>query len=271
MNVIRLVWLFCIVPALCFAQNDGIAAMVLVEGGAFQMGIGYGGEEDEKPVHRVTLRSFYLGVYEVTQKEWIAIMGTNPSTFKGDALPVETVSWYEAVEFCNILSRKEGYTPAYRGSGASIICDFNADGYRLPTEAEWEYAAKGGAGADDPPFEYAGGNDVDAVGWHDGNSGGTPQPVGTRLPNSLGLYDMSGNVWEWCWDRYGPYSGASQTDPQGPAGPASPQALQAEALRTDRGGSWNHGAQFLRSANRDAYIPSYRYWLLGFRLCRSSL
>ncbi|GHV77292.1 hypothetical protein AGMMS49942_21130 [Spirochaetia bacterium] len=239
--------------------------MVPVEGGTFQMGGGLGGEEDERPVHRVTLRSFSIGAYEVTQKEWIAIMGNNPSYFKGDALPVENVTWYEAVEFCNVLSRKEGLTPAYHGSGAAIICDFNANGYRLPTEAEWEYAAKGGAaGADDLPFEYAGGNDADAVGWYDGNSGGMSRTVGTRLPNSLGLYDMSGNVWEWCWDRYGRYPEGDQTDPKGPAGPASPRDL-----RTDRGGSWNHSVQFLRSANRDAYTPSYRYWLLGFRVCRS--
>ncbi|GHV73968.1 hypothetical protein AGMMS49940_12700 [Spirochaetia bacterium] len=243
--------------------------MVLVKGGTFLMGSDYGGEEDEMPVHRVTLRSFYLGACEVTQKEWIAVMGNNPSTFKGDALPVETVSWYEAVEFCNRLSLKEGLTPAYHGTGAGIICDFNANGYRLPTEAEWEYAAKGGVGAEEFPFEYAGGNDVDEVGWYEDNSGGTPQAVGTKAPNGLGLYDMSGNVWEWCWDRYERYPAGDQTDPRGPAGPASPQGRRTEALRTDRGGSWNHGAQFLRSANRDAYIPSYRYWLLGFRLCRS--
>jgi formylglycine-generating enzyme required for sulfatase activity len=267
MKMMHFLWLFCLFPALCFAQNEGIATMVLVEGGTFQMGGDYGGEEDEKPLHTVTLRSFYLGAYEVTQREWIAIMGNNPSTFKGDALPVETVSWYEAVSYCNTLSRKEGLTPAYHGSGAAIICDFNANGYRLPTEAEWEYAAKGGGvGAEAPPFEYAGGNDVDAVGWYEGNSGGAPHAVGTKAPNSLGLYDMSGNVWEWCWDRYGSYSDAYQTDPRGPAGPAFPQDL-----RTDRGGSWNHGAPFLRSANRDAYIPSYRYWLMGFRVCRSSL
>jgi formylglycine-generating enzyme required for sulfatase activity len=216
------------------------------------------------PVHRVTLRSFYLGVCEVTQREWIAVMGNNPSTFKGDALPVETVSWYEAAAFCNRLSLKEGLTPAYRRTGVGIVCDFNANGYRLPTEAEWEYAAKGGAEAGEVPFEYAGGNDVDMVGWYENNSGGTSRAVGTMAPNILGLYDMSGNVWEWCWDRYGRYPSEDQTDPKGPAG-------SRMDLRTDRGGSWNHGAQFLRTANRDAYISSYRYWLLGFRLCRSGL
>jgi formylglycine-generating enzyme required for sulfatase activity len=245
------------------------------------MGSGYGGEEDEMPEHRVTLRSFYMGIHEVTQKEWIAVMGNNPSTFKGDALPVETVSWYEAVEYCNTLSLKEGYTPVYRGSGAAMFCDFNANGYRLPTEAEWEYAAKGGsadaaanAGANARPFDYAGGNDIDEVSWYEGNSGGTSHAVGTKRPNSLGLYDMSGNVWEWCWDRYGPYASGDQTDPKGPAGSTEAlrtEALRTEALRTDRGGSWNHGAQFLRSSNRDAYTPIYRYWLLGFRVCRSSL
>jgi formylglycine-generating enzyme required for sulfatase activity len=233
------------------------ANMVLVEGGTFQMG-STNGESNEKPVYTVTVKSFYMGKYEVTQKEWTEVMGNNPSNFKGDTLPVEKVSWYEAVEYCNRLSLKEGLTPAYRGSGDSIVCDFNATGYRLPTEAEWEYAAKGG-NKSFLSYEYAGGNGVDRVAWYSGNSGSRTHPVGTKEPNDLGLYDMSGNVWEWCWDWYGSYSSGSQTDPRG---------ASSGTYRVLRGGSWHTDAARVRSAYRGRNAPSDRYYDLGFRLVR---
>jgi formylglycine-generating enzyme required for sulfatase activity len=233
------------------------ANMVRVEGGSFQMGSN-NGDSDEKPVHTVTVKSFYMGKTEVTQKEWVEIMGTNPSRFKGDTLPVESVSWFEAVEYCNRRSLKEGLTPAYRGSDNSIICDFSASGYRLPTEAEWEYAAKGG-NKDLMTFTYSGGNSPDGVAWYNGNSGSTTHPVGTKQPNSLGLYDMSGNVWEWCWDWYGAYSTGNQTDPRG---------ASSGSARVYRGGSWFHTAAGARSAFRNCYTPSDRDYFLGFRLVR---
>ncbi|MDR1277210.1 MAG: SUMF1/EgtB/PvdO family nonheme iron enzyme [Treponema sp.] len=233
------------------------ANMVFVEGGTFQMG-STNGDSDEKPVHTVTVKSFYMGKYEVTQEEWTAVMGSNPSNFKGDNLPVEMVSWNEAVEYCNQLSLKEGLTPAYRGSVDSLVCNFNASGYRLPTEAEWEYAAKGG-NKDYISYEYSGGKGVDGVAWYNGNSGGKTHPVGTKQPNSLGLYDMSGNVWEWCWDRFGNYRSGSQTDPAG---------ASSETFRVYRGGSWSDGAAHMRSANRDYFIPFYRGNTHGFRLVR---
>jgi formylglycine-generating enzyme required for sulfatase activity len=123
------------------------------------------------------------------------------------------VSWYDAAEYCNRLSRKEGLRPAYSGSGTNISCDFTADDYRLPTEAEWEYAAKGGNKSGG--YTYAGGNDPGSVACYKSNSGNKTQPVGGRPANELELYDMSGNVWEWCWDWYGSYGSASQTDPPG--------------------------------------------------------
>jgi formylglycine-generating enzyme required for sulfatase activity len=240
---------------------DADGYMVLVEGGTFQMGssTGYG---NERPVHTVTVRSFYMGKTEVTQREWVKLMGSNPSNFKGDSLPVEQVNWYEAIEYCNKLSLKEGPTPAYRGSGNDIVCDFNATGYRLPTEAEWEYAAKGG-NKGYLSCEYAEGNSVDSVAWHNGNSGNRTHPVGTKRPNSLGLYDMSGNVWEWCWDWSGGYSGGSQTDPTGPSynGMGTSRVL--------RGGGWNDAVAFVRSAPRFGSTPSERYSVLGFRVARS--
>jgi formylglycine-generating enzyme required for sulfatase activity len=233
------------------------ANMAQVEGGTFQMG-STNGYDDQKPVHTVTVKSFYMGKYEVTQKEWTAVMGNNPSNFKGDNLPVETVSWNEAVEYCNKLSLKEGLVPAYRGSENNITCDFSATGYRLPTEAEWEYAAKGG-NKDYISYEYSGGNSIDSVAWHGGNSGNRTHPVGTKQANSLGLYDMSGNVWEWCWDWYGSYSGGSQADPRG---------ASSGAGRVGRGGGWYDGAAYVRSADRSSTAPSYRDSDFGFRLVR---
>jgi formylglycine-generating enzyme required for sulfatase activity len=239
------------------AQQNQSTNMVLVEGGTFQMGID-NGESDEKPVHSVTVKSFYMGKYEVTQKEWVEVMGSNPSYWEGDNLPVEQVSWYEAVEYCNKRSLKEGLTPAYRGSGDDIVCDFSASGYRLPTEAEWEYAAKGG-NKDTLVYEYSGGNSAGAVAWYGGNSWGEPHAAGTKQPNSLGLYDMSGNVEEWCWDRYGSYSGGNQTDPRG---------ASSGPHRVIRGGSLINDAAYVRSANRGGVIPSIGVFTLGFRLVR---
>jgi formylglycine-generating enzyme required for sulfatase activity len=231
--------------------------MVLVAGGTFRMGRN-NGDDDEKPVHTVTVESFYMGKYEVTQKEWIEIMGSNPSSYWGDTLPVEQVSWYEAVEYCNKLSLREGLVPAYSGSGDGITCDFKASGYRLPTEAEWEYAAKGGRDA--PVFKYAGGNGVDAVAWYNGNSEERTHPVGTKQPNNLGLYDMSGNVWEWCWDWFGDYGSGSQTDPQG---------ASSGTIRVLRGGSWSNSARGVRSTFRGNFTPADRDSYLGFRVVRT--
>jgi formylglycine-generating enzyme required for sulfatase activity len=237
------------------------ANMVLVEGGSFMMG-STGGESNERPVHQVTVKSFYLAKYEVTQKEWVAIMGSNPSNWKGDKLPVENVSWHEVVEYCNKLSLKEGLTPAYRGSGNDITCNMSANGYRLPTEAEWEYAARGGKMWDVLAQEYAEGNNVDATAWYNGNSGGKTHEVGTKAANYLGLFDMGGNVWEWCWDRYGAYESDAQTAPLG---------ASSGSNRVDRGGSWHGNSQSLRSAFRLSYSPSFRDFNLGFRLLRPSL
>ncbi|MBA7709961.1 Formylglycine-generating enzyme [subsurface metagenome] len=181
-----------------------------------------------------------MSKYEVTQKQWREVMGTNPSYFKGDNLPVEKVSWYDAVEYCNRLSRNEGITPCYSGSGNSIQCDFSANGYRLPTEAEWEYAARGGNNS--RGYKYAGSNSVGEVGWYDSNSGRNTHDAGRKKANELELHDMSGNVWEWCWDWKGDYSYSSQTDPRGSSGGSG---------RVLRGGSWNYYAYSLRVADRN--------------------
>jgi len=220
---------------------------VRVEGGTFQMGSNNDNDYG-KPVHTVTVSSFSISKYEVTQKEWQEIMGTNPSFFKGDNLPVECVSWYDAIEYCNKRSLKEGLTPAYRGSGDNITCDCNANGYRLPTEAEWEFAAKGG-GKDYLTTQYSGSNSVDAVAWYYDNSEGRTHPVGTKVANSLGIYDMSGNVFEWCWDWMEIYSSSFQTDPRGSASGIN---------RVFRGGSWNISVDFAGSARRFSTSPEGR-------------
>jgi len=252
------------------ASTERFVEMIHIEGGTFQMGSS-NGDNDEKPIHRVTVKSFNMGKCPVTQKEWFEIMGTTIrqqgdmadgswSLYgEGDNYPMYYVSWLDAVEYCNKRSVKEGLTLVYSGSGNNITCNRDANGYRLPTEAEWEYAAKGG-NRDQTVYEYSGSNSADAVAWHDGNSGGGTKPVGTKAPNSLGLYDMSGNVWEWCWDRYGRYSSGVQTDPVG---------ASSGSDRVSRGGGWLDSAEFVRSANRYSYSPSNRYSDVGFRVVRN--
>jgi len=239
---------------------------VRIQGGTFSMGSPSTepGRGDDETQHEVTVSSFYMGKHEVTQGEYEAVMGTNPSYFKGDNLPVENVSWYDAVEYCNALSRKEGRSPAYRVKGTEVTWNRGANGYRLPTEAEWEYACRAGTTT---PFN-TGNNITTGQANYDGNypyngneKGQYRQkttPVGSFAANGWGLYDMHGNVWEWCWDWYGSYPSGSQTDPFG---------ASSGVGRVDRGGSWGSYALNLRSANRSYYGPSYRYnYGIGFRL-----
>ena len=233
--------------------------MVLVKGGTFLVG----SEEissDEEPVHPVSLNNFYIGKSEVTQAEWTAIMGNNPSVFKGENLPVENVSWYQAVEFCNKKSREEGLIPCYSGSGDQVTCDFTADGYRLPTEAEWEYACQGGR--ESRHYEYSGSAHLDQLAWFELNSAYKTQPVKGKKPNELGIYDMSGNVAEWCWDRYdGAYY---QKSPQkNPTGPASGEN------RLYRGGHVCDPGEWLRYWKRFSSPPLYKYFNLGLRVVRN--
>ena len=216
-------------------------AMVYVEGGTFTMGAtseqGSDANSKEKPAHSVTLSGYYIGKYEVTQELWKAVMGSNPSNFKGDNLPVENVSWNDVQEFLRKLNAMTGKR------------------YRLPTEAEWEFAARGGKNSSG--YKYSGGNSIGNVAWFGGNSGSRTHAVGTKSPNELGIYDMSGNVFEWCQDWYGSYSSSSQRNPQGP---------NSGSYRVRRGGSWYNFARLCRVSYRSSYSPGDRNRNLGFRL-----
>ena len=240
--------------------------MIGIEGGNFQMGSN--NSSREKPVHIVVLGDFYIGKYEVTQKEWKDIMGNNPSKYKGENLPVERVSWYDAVEFCNKKSISEGLTPCYSGSEKDIKCDFSQNGYRLPTEAEWEYAARGGVEANQySPFLYAGSNNINDVAWYESNSWKSgvliTTQVGSKKGNQLGIYDMSGNVWEWCYDKYDSkyYSTSSENNPKGPF---------SGSKRVTRGGSRSSNKDTCRITKRFSDKPNEIFNKLGFRLARSA-
>ncbi len=218
-----------------FTNSVGIE-MVRVEAGTFQMG--GDGEYDGKPVHSVTLsQEYYIGKYQVTQAQWTAVMGSNPSYFKGGNLPVEHVSWNDVQEFFTKLNEMEGTSK-----------------YRLPTEAEWEFAARGGNQS--KGYTYAGSNNIDDVAWYGLNSSSTHE-VGTKSPNELVIYDMSGNVYEWCNDWHGGYSSDAVTDPSGPS---------TGSGRVLRGGGWGGGVYGCRVADRYSSYPSYGNRSRGFRL-----
>ncbi|MBP5602350.1 MAG: SUMF1/EgtB/PvdO family nonheme iron enzyme [Treponema sp.] len=223
--------------------------MVDVDGGTF-----------EREGWDITVSSFEIGKYPVTQKLYQSIMGENPSECKGENRPVEQVSWYDAVKFCNKLSKKDGLTSCYSGSGESIRCNFRANGYRLPTEAEWEFAARGGNNS--KGYKYSGSDDLDEVGWYNYNSEKQTNDVGQKEPNELGIYDMSGNVWEWCNDWYGNYPSRNETDPFG--------ALSGYS-RVVRGGSWyDNGDSCAVSIWYYNNNPGSSNSVLGFRVVRSS-
>ena len=249
-------------PALVAAAIP--SGFVLVPGGTFTMGspAGETGRYDnEGPQHQVTLSPFFIGATEVTQAQYKAVMGTNPSNFKGDDLPVETVSWNDAVAYCNKLSEKEGLARVYTIRGSNVTAYWKANGYRLPTEAEWEYAAMGGPGSSDLAVNavYAGSANANDVAWYSSNASDKTHPVAQKAANSFGIYDMAGNVWEWCWDVYSGYSSGAQNNPTG---------ASSGGDRVGRGGSWDSGVRDLRSSLRGGLDPSGRYGILGFRLAR---
>lgn len=237
--------------------DTGLVEMVEVEGGTFLMGSDKG-EADEKPVHEVKIANFLIGKYSVTQELWENIMGSNPSMFKGNKRPVENVSWYDAVEFCNKLCEKEGLKKAYSGSGDNVACDFASAGFRLPREAEWEFAARGGNKS--KGYRFSGSDNIDEVAWYWDKSDDSTHDSGTKQANELGIYDMTGNVWEWCWDWKWDYGSLDQTDPR---------QSKTGFVRVNRGGSWYNHMKSCRVRRRDENLPDCRLDILGFRVVRT--
>jgi formylglycine-generating enzyme required for sulfatase activity len=276
--------LVCGANGQCAAAPPVPQGFVRIEAGVFTMGspVNEAGRGNDETRHQVTLtRAFALKATEVTQGEWFAVMGTRPSRFAGcgDDCPVERVSWYAAVAYCNALSLSEGLPRCYAdGGGADYdAADANSDtrptwrngldcqGYRLPTEAEWEYAARAGtveASYNGPVGNVDCGFDasLDPIAWYCGNSGDTTHPVGRKRANPWGLYDMLGNVSEWSWDWYAAYPAGAAQDPQGPA---------AGGSRVVRGGAWYDYARYVRAAYRISNTPDGRISFLGFRAARS--
>ena len=225
-----------------YTANGVSFTMIAVRGGTFTMGATSeqtGARSNESPTHSVTLSDYYIGETEVTQELWNAVMGSNPSNFGDMQHPVEMVSWDDCQTFISRLNELTGET------------------FRLPTEAQWEYAARGGNKS--KGYTYSGSNAIDDVAWYYGNQGGgmMTHPVKTKAPNELGIYDMSGNVCEWCSDWYDFYSSAAQTDPTGPA---------RDSFRVIRGGSWVYGATDCRVAWRSGITPTNSIYYLGLRL-----
>ena len=290
-NTVKRLWIIAIVAEIvlstCSDGNDSSdivpAGMARISAGTFIMG-----SPDTEPnryndetQHSVTLSGFYMGKYQVTQDQYQAVMENKPSFFSADPQageiqnkrPVKMVSWYDALVFCNKLSVMEGLSPAYSINGKTnpedwgtvptsndatwndVIIVAGSTGYRLPTEAQWEYACRAGT-----TTAYNTGDTIsDNTGWYSSNSESKTHDVGLKLANAWGLYDMHGNVWEWCWDWYGSYPSKAQTNPMG---------ASSGVRRVKRGGSWRDSAQGLRSAVRFIYYPNIRMYNLGFRLVR---
>ena len=273
-------------PSPLATEIYGIApeGFVYVPGGTFSMGDTRGeGESDELPIHSVSLSPFYISKYEVKQSEYLAVMANNPAQGFGFGAnyPVYFVSWYSALKYCNLRSLNEGLTPVYTISGSTnpsnwgavpslndvtwnaVLCAWSANGYRLLTEAEWEYAARGGSST--PDYMYSGSNAINEVAWYLSNSGQNAHPVGTKAPNALGLYDMSGNVYEWCWDEHGAYGSSAVSDPHGP------ESNTGRSSRLRRGGYYESLATYSRIPFRGHNDPASAYRGIGFRVCRSGL
>ncbi len=241
--------------------NDVGQAMVHIEAGEFLMGSPRyeTAREQNEDRHQVTLtRSFLISATEVNQEQWYSVMATRPSRFEGSRRPVENITFDDCIEFCNQLSIMEGLAPVYGRRDGNIYWNRESDGYRLPTEAEWEYACRAGS-----QKRFANGDlasDLQKLSWYRNNSTGRSHDVASRVPNNWGLHDMHGNVWEWCWNWSAEYPTRFAVDPEGPHQGYS---------RVIRGGSWDNPAEACRSANHNGAKPGFHGPILGFRIART--
>lgn len=282
-------FILLLVPVLTWAQSSP-PGLILVRGGPFPNSRSNAGPQN------IIVPDFLIGAHEVTQREWIAVMGDNPSKFPGDDLPVETVSWYSCVEYCNRRSALEGLRPYYMidkttrdpanenesdDLGWIVTPKPGADGYRLPTELEWEYAATGGQAG--KGHTYSGGDSLDSVGWYWRNSGeryllgfwhwsaieqnhNQTKPVGGKTPNELGIHDLSGNVREWCWDRFIDQAPATAAPADTNNAPPTPSIF----TRVWKGGGWMGGEFCCEPAFRAGFEPAGTGADQGFRVCRDA-
>ena len=254
-----------------FSQSiPALPQMVVVEGGSFTLGCGDKDspcDKDEAPAHTVKINTFMMSKYEVSTYEWKLFaaeqkLPLTPTTWKEKGnLPITNVNWNQAIAFCNWLSKKQKLTPVYVKVGENYECNFEANGYRLPTEAEWEYAARGGKKS--KGYKFSGANDMASVAWTKTNSNGMPHAYGTKLPNELGIFDMTGNVWEWCWDWHNADFYKMPNNSNNPRGPVNGDK------KIVRGGSWDSVVSYSRLSNRISSTPETSYAFYGMRLVRS--
>ena len=234
-------------------------AMVLVPADTLVMGnISPAAEDDEFPLLTIGIPAFYISIREISQAEWMMVFPKNPAHSKDPELPVENVNFYDIIDFCNQKSVLDGFEPCYDYYDDEVVCNFSANGYRLPTEAEWEFAAKSGKRNDF--FVYSGSDKADEVGWYNENSAAQSHPSGQKKPNQLGIYDLSGNIFEWVWNWYAPYSIRNGDLYEGP---------DKGTDKVIRGGSWYHNASEMRVTNRNFTKPYTKNGYLGFRVARS--
>lgn len=270
MKKIIFTWVLLLIIGTSFSQR---AEMVFIEGGSFYMGNNFSeGFLDEKPEHKITVSDFYMSKYEVSFEMFdnfclsTGFSQTDDGGYGRDKNPAINVSWEGAIKYCNWLSKRFGYEPVYDleidSSGMRInSVNWDADGFRLPTEAEWEYVAKGGSKSQG--YAYTGSNKPEEVAWFSENSDNSPHEIGTLKPNELGIYDILGNAWEWCWDIYDAsyYSKSEETDPRGP---------DKGDNRVYRGGNFESKAEFIRITRRFNLSPRMKTGLVGIRLVQNS-
>ncbi len=264
-----LITFFSLVVVQAQSNIPPLPQMITVEGGEFTMGCSKKDapcDKDERPAHTVKLNTFLISKYEVSTAEYRQFAAETKTKLPTtewkmqDNLPITNVLWEEAVLFCNWLSTKQGLKPAYIRKGNLFECDFSANGFRLPTEAEWEFAARGGKKS--LGYAFSGSDDLTNIAWVKANSNGAPHPYGTKMPNELGIHDMSGNVWEWCWDWHNMdyYKMENYNNPKGP--------INGEK-KIVRGGSWDSVSSYARLSNRISTSTDTTYPFYGFRVVRS--